>query len=408
VVDSENLAKLLGHLAPATFWRFMRAHLDGDLPSLEPSQSVRAQRQELGQIVTGQALAQRQRLEEQAEHIVLLTDIAGQKVLCGFRSALAAPQRLVFDAQPNQHERACWLHHEAPALFHAALNARLADVLRQSAVCYAGFVVGKGMAVPTHAQAQRQFQEALAQHLGLAVQEVAVEIFTRLQPQAQHASEVALYQICIHHNCPAVLMDHVECGVLVSARVVQCVTTYVTYEPAQGYLEVLSKNSAGRDALACLVAHHLLLAPAGKVRLGVKQYNYQSLAVARHFDISGENVAMVKVTELGYVSHTNRMLLLKTWVKDMDDLYTAAKSMVGPDFSFADHTLVYAKLSIELLKVGQEQPRTISVILRDNNKCNIKTQREKDRALCDRLLAKWQLVKEIFYDDLAPDNACPA
>ena len=26
---------------------------------------------------------------------------------------------------------------------------------------------------------------------------------------------------------------------------------------------------------------------------------------------------------------------------------------------------------------------------------NIKTKREKDRALCDRLLAKWHLVKEI-------------
>jgi hypothetical protein len=35
------------------------------------------------------------------------------------------------------------------------------------------------------------------------------------------------------------------------------------------------------------------------------------------------------------------------------------------------------------------------VILRDDNKCNIKTKREKDRALCDRLLAKWHLVKEI-------------
>ena len=27
--------------------------------------------------------------------------------------------------------------------------------------------------------------------------------------------------------------------------------------------------------------------------------------------------------------------------------------------------------------------------------CNIKTKREKDRALCDRLLAKWNLVKEV-------------
>ena len=35
------------------------------------------------------------------------------------------------------------------------------------------------------------------------------------------------------------------------------------------------------------------------------------------------------------------------------------------------------------------------MILREDNKCNIKTKREKDRALCDRLLAKWNLVKVI-------------
>ena len=49
----------------------------------------------------------------------------------------------------------------------------------------------------------------------------------------------------------------------------------------------------------------------------------------------------------------------------------------------------------EIKKVGKERARTIAVILRDDNKCNVKTKREKDRALCDRLLSKWQLVKEI-------------
>jgi hypothetical protein len=52
-------------------------------------------------------------------------------------------------------------------------------------------------------------------------------------------------------------------------------------------------------------------------------------------------------------------------------------------------------VSIRTKKIGKERARTIVVILRDDNKCNIKTKREKDRALCDRLLAKWQLVKEI-------------
>jgi hypothetical protein len=42
-----------------------------------------------------------------------------------------------------------------------------------------------------------------------------------------------------------------------------------------------------------------------------------------------------------------------------------------------------------------ERARTINIVLRDDNKCNVKTKREKDRALCDRLLAKWGLIREI-------------
>ena len=88
-------------------------------------------------------------------------------------------------------------------------------------------------------------------------------------------------------------------------------------------------------------------------------------------------------------------LLVKIWAKDVDDIYTAARSLVSLSFDFRNHHINYAKLSIRIKKVGKERARTIAVILRDDNKCNIKTKREKDRALCDRLLAKWQLVKEI-------------
>ena len=48
------------------------------------------------------------------------------------------------------------------------------------------------------------------------------------------------------------------------------------------------------------------------------------------------------------------------------------------------------------------------MILRDDNKCNIKTKREKDRALCDRLLAKWHLVKEIGHVVEAPADTVAA
>jgi hypothetical protein len=69
--------------------------------------------------------------------------------------------------------------------------------------------------------------------------------------------------------------------------------------------------------------------------------------------------------------------------------------LIGSTFSFASHRLNYARISVRTHKVAGERARNISIVMRDENKCNIKTKRDKDRALCDRLLARWGLVKEI-------------
>jgi len=100
-------------------------------------------------------------------------------------------------------------------------------------------------------------------------------------------------------------------------------------------------------------------------------------------------VTSVKVVELGYSAANGRSLLVKTWTKDADDIYTAARSLINPTFDFRDHHLNYAKLSIKLKKVGKDRARAITVILRDDNKCNIKTKREKDQALWAGVLNFW-------------------
>ena len=111
-------------------------------------------------------------------------------------------------------------------------------------------------------------------------------------------------------------------------------------------------------------------------------------------------MASVVVTELGY-SVGNRSLVVKIWANDAENIYSASRALVAPTFDFRHHKLNYARLSIRLKKVGKERARTIGVVLRDSNRCNIKTKREKDRALCDRLLVKWGLVKDIGIDPLA-------
>lgn len=389
--DSENLTKLLGHLPPAVFCAFMEAEFTLSMPTLDARSSKKEQINIIEEALSGLDVAHRQQIEEVAEKIVLLSDGPGQDVIDGFSADVFDE---AFSAIRNQYERALWLYVNQPELFKEALDARQADVFRQSVSCYSGFIAPTDLSVITDSTARDVFHDGVAQQLGCARDAVAIQVFKRLRPDTHTGDDVALYQISVHHNRPPEIVDCVQASELVSQEVIRALSSHITYEPANGHLEVLSKDSAGREALARIAADALLQSPITGEKIPIKQYDYQSLASPRNFDVAGEAVSSVKVTELSY-TEVDRTLLIKIWAKDQDDIYTAAKAIIGPTFEFHQHQLTYAKLTIKLKKIGKERARTISIVLRDANKCNIKTKREKDRALCDRLLAKWHLVKEI-------------
>lgn len=394
--DAENLTKLLGHLPPAVFREFMINNFDLLMPELNPQQGKREQRAQIHTTLSMLPFKRRQQIEEVAERIVLLSDAAGQDVIEGFiHDIFDENDREAFVAIPNQYQRALWLFINEPVLFEEAFNARQADVFRQSVSCYSGFVAPKQLVIVDSESARQTFHQAVAQKLSCKTDAVAVQVFKRLRPDTQTGEEVNLYQISIHHNRPPEVIDCVQHSELVSQEVVRAVSTHITYEPSTGFLEVMSKETGGREVLARIVADTLLQSPITGEKIPLKQYDYQRLAAPRYFDLSGENVMSVKVTELGYSVTGQGSLLVKIGSKDPKDIYSAARLLISPTFDFRHHALNYAKLSIRLRKVGKERARNITVILRDDNKCNIKTKREKDRALCDRLLAKWQLVKEI-------------
>lgn len=395
--DAENLSKLLGHLAPAMFRDFMVGTFNLTMPDLDKKQTKKEQRADIEAALAGLPVSRRQQIEEVAERIVLLSDGAGQDVIDGYRDDIFdETYQKAFDALQNQYERALWFYLNEEKLFEEALNARQADVFRQNASCYSGFVAPKDLAVLDDEPSRLAFHQAVAKQIGCADNAVAIQVFKRLRPDTQTGEDVALYQISIHHNRPPEIIDCVQESELVSQEVIRAVSSHITYEPANGHLEVLSRNTDGREALARTAADSLLKSPIDGSRIPLKQYDYQSLAAPRTFDISGEdNVGMVKVIELGYTISDHRSLLVKIWAKDADDIHSVARSLISPTFDFRHHHLNYAKISVRVKKVGKERARTVTIVLREDNLCNIKTKREKDRAMCDRLLAKWKLVKEI-------------
>ncbi len=393
--DAENLTKLLSHLPPETFHNFITNEIGILLAPLDPKESKKKQRKAMEDALSAIDVTRRQKIEEIAERIVLLTDGAGQDVIEGFSGNIFdESDREDFAALRNQYQRALWLYVNEPNLFKEALDSRQADIFRQSVSCYSGFIAPTALSVITDKTIQDIFHQNIAQQLGCGIDAVAIQIFKRLRPDTQTGEDVDLYQISIHYNRPPEIMDCVQDSELVPQEIIRAVSSHITYEPATGHLEVLSKDTSGREILARIVADLLLQSPISGDKIPIKQYDYQSLTAPRNFELAGENISSVKVTELGY-RISNQTLLVKIWAKNPDDIYTAAKSLISPTFDFRQHHLTYVKLCICLKKIGKDRARTITILLRDDNKCNIKTKREKDRALCDRLLAKWNLVKEI-------------
>lgn len=400
--DSENLSKLLGHLPPTVFRQFMVDEFSLTMPVLDKKQGKQEQRAVMESVLSALDLSVRRKLEEVAERILLLSDGAGQDVVDGISQDIVGDDaKAAFAVIPNQYERALWLYLNAPTLFEEALNARQADVFRQSVSCFSGYVAPKDLTVLDDTAARKAFHQAVAQQLGCSEDTVAVQVFKRLRPDTLTGDDVDLYQVSVHHNSPPEIIDRVQASELVPQEVIRAVSLHVTYEPANGYLEVLSKDTDGREALARIMADSLLKSPITGDKVPLKQYEYQSLAAARHFDVTGEDVAHVKVLELGVTKASYRSLIVKIGFKDAEDIYTAVKSIIAPTFDFRHHYLTYAKISIRTKKVGKERARTLTVVLREQNKCNIKTKREKDRALCDRLLGKWNLLKDIDCDATA-------
>ena len=401
--DAENLSKLLGYLPPAVFQSFMAAKFSLEMPELDKKATKKDQRAGMEAVLTALDVSARQRIEEVAEQIILLSDGPGQDVLDGFSQEIFDDEaRAQFEGIRSQYERALWIYLNECDLFEEALNARQADIFRQSASCYSGYKAPKNLTVLDDPMAKHAFHEAVAQQLGCTNDEVAVQIFKRLRPDTETGEEVDLYQVSVHHNRPPEIVDYVQQSELIPQEVVRAVTSHITYEPANGHLEVLSKFTDGREVLARIVSDHLLQSPITGEKIPLKQYDYQSLNVPRNFDLTGEpSVFSVKVVELSYIGANYRALVVKIGFKDVDDIHTAARSLISPTFSFENRRLNYAKLSIRLKKPGKGRARTITVIMRDENKCNIKTKREKDRVMCDRLLAKWGLIREVGGDNNA-------
>lgn len=405
MLDAENLNKLISHLPPAVARQLLSDRFRLEMPPLDEEAEKHAQREAICLAVTALPFDERQTVEREAERILQLTDGIGNDVVAGHAAMLHADEKGQFAQLPNQYERVVWMFMHAASIFEDAVQSRSAALLHQSPRFYSGFVAPKSLTLNNDAVAQAAFHGHVAEHLGCRPESVAVRVFERRRSVGKQDQEVVLYQISIHYNLPPELEDRVENSDVVSCEHVRAINAHITYEPANGFIEVLQRNPLGRDALARLAADHLLQSPISGERIPLKRYDYQSLAAPRPLDTTGEPVEWVKITMLQTGIRSG--LKVTADIKDTQDIYQIARSKTqNPNFDFRHDWLTAAHITIRLRKIGRERARNVLVAFHGPNGCNNKAKREPDRALCDRLLERWGLVQAV--NDVSTSHAIAA
>ena len=401
--DAENLSKLLSGATPAVFKTHLADCHGLELPKLDKKEGKRRVVSAYSQAISQLSFEKRQALDEWAESINILTDGPGKDAIKSVRiDKLSEEHHEEFDNIGNQYDRSLWLYANSFALFREAVNSKNANEFRQKVSCYTGFLGPKSLDVNDSRDAINKFISVVSTQMGCPEDQVAVEVFQRVHPSSS-GNAVALYQVNIHHNLAPEAVDCVKKRNLHSEQIVRAVSSFITYEPSTGNIDVLSKNRNGRDILARATADCLLESPIEGERIPIKQYDYQFLSSPVSLNIAGEPVDAAKVVRLCYAIG-GRVLEYRIGAKDLEDIHTRASQDIHPQFRFSGHRLTSVWIRVQIRRTEDEKARPVIIVLSGENGCNIKTKREKDRILCEVLLQKWGVIKEVKIERSKAEN----
>ncbi|HRH77229.1 MAG TPA: hypothetical protein PK129_07765 [Cellvibrionaceae bacterium] len=240
--DAEYLTQLLGYLPPPIFRAFLQNEFNYSLPLLDDKTPYKQQRNAFFTALSQLESSCRQHMDDSAESIIVLSDECGQRVLEGFARDLCDESRFhALTTLPDQYQRALWLYTHERALFNEALQTRQADIVRTNITCYSGFKAPKNAPVLDDIEAREMLQNEVARYLECPAAGVAVQIFKRLRSDGEASQAVDIVHIRIYHNTHPILVDCVHNGELVSRRVNRAELSHITYEPANGHLEVTTQ-----------------------------------------------------------------------------------------------------------------------------------------------------------------------
>lgn len=272
---TDSIQRLLVHLEIRFFLKVLSRSFSIDLSAPEEN-GVRKQKALLLQALQSQNKELVTDLTQVVDKALLLCDGPGKDAMEAVRrESLPEPEREHFLSLRNQYYRSLWLYDYDERLFLDALSKRELKILRRSGRTCAGYEQSVNLSVNDSAASVQALRFTLSKALACPADSIATEILPRLAED--DPSRTDHYEVRLHYNLAPESIERVENNTLVVSDILLAASAFVTYEPDNGALYVMSDDPLLWLPIAEAVSEHLMGIPLSQKTLDVMTYDFSTL-----------------------------------------------------------------------------------------------------------------------------------
>ena len=415
-----TLVRKIKHRALVAHW-LQHLHPE-ELPGIEWEHKVcTSYKQSLFTVVAGLSGAIRQRLEEAAQRILLLSDDFGCEAV---KSLLSeddeAEQQAVADAG-DKYGRAlylylCRLANDKDRRFEQAETARQQNKQWKSEAYASHFRGPKAVDITLDDTLKDKLKTAIAAIYPQApLNDVVIEHFQRRDlTQAEdrggedESAPVWLHTIVVGFNGKETHWDKIVDGEVTTRHDQALQRITFTYEPSTGALSVFTEDKSHRQELAKALRDVVLASDTEIAEMPLRMFDLSAFGSAQVFDllktepgdgIERISISLIKVArpfeqeDENGTHHLSSDLTVRRDRRDRRNVYTVAYEDYGLD-DLTQWALCQVKLVLRMAKSKDRRAHNIDVQITAPNGLNDNAKTEDERQLVMRLLKRWNIVTE--------------
>ena len=345
----------------------------------------------LNKVLKGPPRGAHSKLMHQIETVERLSSEAGQSAI----ESVVIHEEL--SALPSGHARALWLLLNDPEGFRRAEDIVYSDGHRYGRQ-WSSYTGPLGADLRRDEEALNAFKASLRQTFDTP--NVHVEIFDRTRPEfpesdGQSELQAELVQITIYRedkpNAEPTFVDG-EFAIQMRRAVIEAA---LTYEPSTGVIECVATHRPTRDQVVTHFATFLLGCMSDFEPRASRSYDLTVLAKRLDFATDPndriEDVS-VSLLRLQPVETTSERLTIERLPGNDKDIWTVVDERLGKDALTSDYNISQARILIRYRSSDSNKLRSLPIMITHPHKSNIKEQREIERVVSSKYLARWGLL----------------